>query len=42
MGSPSNLKQIPNEYRLRLSEILGDDLGSVFRVTCYRAEMIKQ
>jgi predicted nucleotidyltransferase len=29
MGSPSNLKQILNEYRQRLSEILGDDLDSV-------------
>jgi predicted nucleotidyltransferase len=30
VGSPSNLKQILNEYRQRLSEILGDDLASVF------------
>lgn len=29
MGSPSNLKQILNEYRQRLSEILGDELDSV-------------
>jgi len=29
MGSPSYLKQILNEYRQRLSEILGDDLDSV-------------
>ena len=29
MGTPSNLKQILNEYRQRLSEILGDDLDSV-------------
>lgn len=29
MGSPSNLKQILNEYRQRLSEILGGDLDSV-------------
>jgi predicted nucleotidyltransferase len=29
MGSPSTLKQILNEYRQRLSEILGDDLDLV-------------
>ena len=29
MGSPSNLKQILNEYRQRLFEIFGDDLDSV-------------
>lgn len=29
MGSPTNLKQILNEYRQRLSEILGNDLDSV-------------
>ena len=29
MGTPSNLKQILNEYRQRLSEILGGDLDSV-------------
>ncbi len=29
MVSPSNLKQILNEYRQRLSEILGGDLDSV-------------
>jgi predicted nucleotidyltransferase len=29
MGSPSNLKQILNEYRQRLSEILGDELDSI-------------
>jgi predicted nucleotidyltransferase len=29
VGSPSKLNQILNEYRQRLSEILGDDLDSV-------------